>query len=80
LRVGIYPPAEISAIRKREGSDAAAKIGAAYDCLGFLDLAIFIDDASRRKVTAALRRHRPDIVLTASPWTTTATTRRRQSW
>lgn len=63
----IYPPAEISAMRRAEAASAAAKIGAAYDCLEFLDLAIFVDDASRRKVTAALRRHRPDIVITSSP-------------
>ena len=63
----IHPPAEISTIRKNEASVAAARIGAAYECLEFLDLAIFVDDASRRKVTAALRRFRPDIVLTASP-------------
>jgi LmbE family N-acetylglucosaminyl deacetylase len=63
----IYPPAEISEIRSKEAAASAAKIGAAYECLDFLDLAIFIDDPSRRKVTAALRRHRPDIVITASP-------------
>lgn len=63
----IFPPVEISAIRRNEAATAAAKIGAAYDCLEFLDLAIFVDDPSRRKVTAALRRHRPDIVITSSP-------------
>jgi LmbE family N-acetylglucosaminyl deacetylase len=63
----LYPPAEISVIRRQEAAASAARIGANYDCLEFLDLAIFVDDASRRKVTAALRRHRPDIVVTASP-------------
>jgi len=63
----IYPPAEISAIRREEGARAAAVIGAEYHSLGFSDLAIFVDDPSRRRVTAALRRLRPDIVLTASP-------------
>jgi LmbE family N-acetylglucosaminyl deacetylase len=63
----IYPPAEISTIRRAEGARAAAIIGAEYHSLGFLDLAIFVNDASRRKVTAALRRLRPDIVITASP-------------
>ena len=63
----IYPPEEISRIRTGEAAKSAARIGAAYECLHFDDLAIFIDDASRRKVTAALRHHRPDIVLTASP-------------
>jgi len=63
----LYPPGEISSIRRREAAEAASKIGASYACLEFLDLAIFVDDASRRKVTWALRHFRPDIVLTASP-------------
>jgi N-acetylglucosamine malate deacetylase 1 len=63
----IHPPAEISRIRREEGARAAAVIGAEYHSLGFSDLAIFVDDASRRRVTAALRRLRPDIVITASP-------------
>lgn len=63
----IHPAGEISSIRRREAAASAARIGAAYDCLEFLDLAIFVDDPSRRKVTWALRRHRPEIVLTASP-------------
>lgn len=63
----LHGPAEIAAIRREEGARAAAVIGAEYHSLGFSDLAIFIDDAARRRVTAALRRLRPDIVLTASP-------------
>jgi N-acetylglucosamine malate deacetylase 1 len=58
---------EISDIRRSEAARSAALIGADYFCLGFHDMVIFNDDASRRKVTAALRRHRPDIILTASP-------------
>lgn len=60
-------PEEIAAIRRREAAAAAARIGASYDCLEFRDLAIFNDDPSRRRVVDALRRARPDIVLTASP-------------
>lgn len=60
-------PEEIAAIRTREACNAAAAIGAEPVCLHFRDLAIFNDDQSRRRVTAALRRFRPDIVLTASP-------------
>jgi LmbE family N-acetylglucosaminyl deacetylase len=63
----IHGPAEISAIRRREAAEAASRIGASSGCLEFLDLAIFVDDPSRRKVTWALRHYRPDIVLTASP-------------
>lgn len=62
-----FGPEEISAIRLGEAVSAAAVIGAEHHWLGFADLAIFLDDPSRRRVTSALRRFRPDIVLTASP-------------
>lgn len=58
---------EIAAIRLGEAARSAALIGAEHHWLGFADLAIFADDPSRRRVTAALRQYRPDIVLTASP-------------
>ena len=58
---------ETAAIRQKEAARAAARMGAEYHWLGFCDLAIFVDDPSRRMVTAALRRFRPDVVLTASP-------------
>jgi len=61
------PPDEIAAIRRREAANAAARIGAEYRCAEFRDLAIFNDDASRRRVTELLRQVRPDVVLTASP-------------
>jgi LmbE family N-acetylglucosaminyl deacetylase len=54
-------------MRLAEAARAAALVGAQHHWLGFADLAIFSDDSSRRRVTAALRRFRPDIVLTASP-------------
>ena len=60
-------PAEISAVRRREAANAAALIGANYVCIEMRDLAIFNDDPSRRRVTEALRRARPQLVLTASP-------------
>jgi LmbE family N-acetylglucosaminyl deacetylase len=60
-------PEETAAVRRREAANAAALIGAAYMCLEMRDLAIFADDASRRRVTEALRQARPDLVLTASP-------------
>ena len=60
-------PDEIAAIRRREAATAAAHIRADYACLEFRDLAIFNDDQGRRSVADALRRARPDIVLTASP-------------
>lgn len=57
----------IAEIRRREAAGAAAMIGAGYVCAEFRDLAIFNDDASRRRVTEILRRVRPELVLTASP-------------
>jgi LmbE family N-acetylglucosaminyl deacetylase len=62
-----YEPEEIAAQRQREACASAALIGARYLCLQFRDLAIFNDDVSRRRVTAALRSLKPDLVLTASP-------------
>ncbi len=62
-----HDPEEISAIRRREAAAAAAIIGARYICAEFRDMAIFNDDASRRRVTELLRRVRPDLVITASP-------------
>ena len=44
-----------------------SSIGAEYVCLEFRDLAIFNDDESRRRVTEALRRIQPEIILTAPP-------------
>jgi LmbE family N-acetylglucosaminyl deacetylase len=62
-----HSPERISEIRRAEARAAAALIGAEYVCAEFRDLAIFSDDPSRRRVTALLRRLRPDLVLTASP-------------
>ena len=54
-------------IRRGEAARAAASIGAVYSCVEFRDLAVFNDDASRRRVTEFIRRARPEIVITASP-------------
>lgn len=62
-----HSPKEISVIRQREASAAVNLIGAEYQCAHFHDLAIFNDDASRRRVTELIRKTRPDVVLTASP-------------
>ncbi len=59
--------AEISEIRRGEGKAAADLIGAEYVCLEFSDLEIVVDNLSRRRVTEAVRRARPDVVLTAPP-------------
>ena len=60
-------PEAIAAVRRREAAASAALLGARYLCLEFRDLAIFNDDASRRRVVEALRRTRPDVILTAAP-------------
>lgn len=60
-------PQEIAEVRRGEAANAAALIGARYICLEMRDLAIFVDDASRRRVVEALRKAQPDLVLTASP-------------
>ncbi len=58
---------EIANIRRKEAKTAADMLGADYMCLEFGDLAIVVDDASRRRVTEAIRRARPNIVITAPP-------------
>ncbi len=60
-------PDAIAAVRREEGRQAAAMIGADYLCAEFRDLEIFNDNASRQAVTEILRITRPDIVLTSSP-------------
>lgn len=58
---------EIAAVRRKEAQAAADLLGAEYMCLEFRDLSIDVVDASRRKVTEALRKARADVVLTAPP-------------
>jgi LmbE family N-acetylglucosaminyl deacetylase len=60
-------PDAISAVRRGEARAAAKLLGAEYSCLEFKDLLIAIDTDARRRVTEAVRRARPDIILTAPP-------------
>jgi LmbE family N-acetylglucosaminyl deacetylase len=62
----VHAPEEIAAIRRREAAAAAALIGAQYRWAEFRDLAIFNDDASRRRVTELLREIAPEIVTARS--------------
>jgi LmbE family N-acetylglucosaminyl deacetylase len=62
-----HPPDEVARIRQGEAAAAAAMNGADYRCAGFGDLAVFNDDASRRRMTELIRQAGPDIVLAASP-------------
>lgn len=61
------PPEEIAAIRRKEGSSAAAVIGASYHCLERRDLRIFYDDDGVRRATTLFRRLQPDLVITHAP-------------
>lgn len=63
----LLTPAEISRVRREEARQAAALLGADYCCLEFQDLSIMHDNDGRRRVTEAVRRARPDVVLTAPP-------------
>lgn len=62
-----YGPLEIASIRREEARKAADLLGADYHCLEFRDLHICFDNDSRHRVTEAIRRTRPNIVLTAPP-------------
>ncbi len=59
-------PEETATVRRREAAAAAAMIGANYQCVGFGDLAVFNDDASRRRVTELIRSCAPEIVITSA--------------
>jgi hypothetical protein len=60
-------PDEIARVRRGEAAKSAELLGASYQCLEFRDLSICFDNDGRHKVAEALRRARPDIVLTAPP-------------
>jgi LmbE family N-acetylglucosaminyl deacetylase len=62
-----HPQQEIASIRRGEAARSAARIGAGYRCAEFGDMSIFIDDASRRRVTEILRQVAAELVITASP-------------
>jgi LmbE family N-acetylglucosaminyl deacetylase len=58
---------ETARIRKAEAASAAKRIGADYRCAGVPDLAVFNDDATRRRTTELIRSVQPQIVVTSSP-------------
>ena len=58
---------QIAEVRRAEAAASAALLGASYECVGLNDLSITHDDPTRRLVCAAVRRARPDLVLTAPP-------------
>lgn len=62
-----HAPEDISRIRREEGRQAAAHIGAAYHCLEERDLLVVYNERALEKVTRLLRQVKPTIVLTHSP-------------
>lgn len=58
---------EIGRLRRAEAAASAAILEAGYTCLGFNDLLVACNEESKRRVTALLRRVRPDLVLAPSP-------------
>jgi LmbE family N-acetylglucosaminyl deacetylase len=61
------PPEEISRVRRAEGANAAALIGATYHCLEERDLLVTYSERALERVTRLFRQVRPRIVLTHSP-------------
>ncbi|MFO0879827.1 MAG: PIG-L family deacetylase [Gemmataceae bacterium] len=57
----------IAAVRRQEGANAAALMGATYHCVEERDLRIFYAEEPLEKVVRLLRQVRPRIVLTHSP-------------
>jgi len=58
---------EISRIRYEEARAAAEMVGASYACVGLLDLEVFTNAESVRRVVEVMRGFDPDVVLTHSP-------------
>jgi LmbE family N-acetylglucosaminyl deacetylase len=61
------PAEEIAAVRRGEGAQAAALIGATFPCLEERDLRIFYNDGALEKVVGLLRTVRPRLIVTHSP-------------
>src|SRR3989442_6744848 len=59
--------AQISRTRRREAAASARLLGAGYTCLGFDDLTIVYNEATKRRASALLRLVRPDLVIVPSP-------------
>ena len=60
-------PLDIARVRRAEARQAADLLGAEYMCLEFQDFCVLVDHEGRRRTTEAVRKARPDIVLTAPP-------------
>jgi N-acetylglucosamine malate deacetylase 1 len=62
-----HDPATISAIRRAEAKAAADRIGAAYHCIGALDLRVYLTDDLVDRVVRLLAEVQPVVVFTHSP-------------
>jgi N-acetylglucosamine malate deacetylase 1 len=62
-----HSPDAIARLRRAEGTQAAALIGATFHCLEERDLLVCYNERTIEKVTRLLRLVRPEIVLTHSP-------------
>jgi LmbE family N-acetylglucosaminyl deacetylase len=62
-----HPPEEISRIRRAEAQASAARLGAGYDCVGALDLRVYLNDDLVDRVVRLLARVQPSVVFTHSP-------------
>jgi LmbE family N-acetylglucosaminyl deacetylase len=60
-------PREISAQRRREAREAAARLEGSHDDLGCRDLEVFYERRTIARAVEVLRRVRPDLVITHSP-------------
>lgn len=57
----------IAKVRLKEAEAAAAIIGARFECLGVSDVEVLPDLETKSKLTALIRRVRPDLILAHSP-------------
>ena len=62
-----HSPSEIAGIRRREGEQAASKLGAAYHCLDRRDLRIFYDEPTVQAAVELIRSVDPRIVFSHPP-------------
>jgi len=62
-----HGPAEISRIRRAEGTHAAALIGASYHCVEERDLLVVYGEPALEKVTRLIRKVQPNVLITHSP-------------
>jgi N-acetylglucosamine malate deacetylase 1 len=62
-----HGPEEIATIRKAEAKASADRLGAAYHCVGALDLRVYLTDELVDRVVRLLAETRPAVVFTHSP-------------